>query len=243
MRTHSDLSSSISIDDSDVDDDVTLLQSSQQSTESASSSWSCPCLVSSPSSHPTRKMTAAMRKERDGLTAVAVTSSACPSAVSADVRCTPRPHRINAFFHRSSSSTLAVDDAVDDDYDSDGDTLSSSQLLPCSSQPSQSTPPSSQLTPVVGCQLTDITNVVVHTLAVCKRSSSSGSTSAQRLAFDRQRSYFRLVRARHAHPDDNTMCAYCGEHEHPALHHKFKRAVTGVLSVRGKMVHADARAS
>jgi hypothetical protein len=53
LRTRSDPSASICIVDSDTDDDVTLLPSSQQSTESVTSSMSPPSFPS-PTSYPTR---------------------------------------------------------------------------------------------------------------------------------------------------------------------------------------------
>jgi hypothetical protein len=48
--------------------------------------------------------------------------------------------------------------------------------------------------------------------------------------YDKKRSFYQLASARLAHPDDNTMWAYCGKQEHSALHHEdgFKWTSTAV---------------
>ena len=49
---------------------------------------------------------------------------------------------------------------------------------------------------------------------------------------EKRRKFYQSIRARLAHPDSDTMCAYCGEREHSALHHEddFKRVGTNVSS-------------
>ena len=70
--------------------------------------------------------------------------------------------------------------------------------------------------------MSDITNVV------CASSSSRQST--QRKSNERRRALYHQMRARFAHPDDNSKCRECGKREHTSLHHEadFRRAGTNI---------------
>ena len=120
LRTRCDPSATISIVDSDTDDDVTPLQSSQQSAESNSSSVSPPCFPSPSSSYPTQRATAAIRRKRDRLAALtgSALSPATSSAANADIARTPRPQCIDSFLPRTSSLPLSVNSSDNDNVPS-----------------------------------------------------------------------------------------------------------------------------
>jgi hypothetical protein len=48
--------------------------------------------------------------------------------------------------------------------------------------------------------------------------------------YQKRKALYQSTRGQLAHPDDNTMCAYCGTREHAALHHEddFQRASAGI---------------
>jgi len=148
----------ISVVDSDnADDDVTLLQCSQQSTEPTSSSIGS-LSSSSSSSRPTQRMTAAMRKKRDRL-------AAAVAAAHVVARRTSKPQRIDHFLLRSSSLPITLNDN-DDDNDADADDVSDDDRLPLPLMYPRSawspcfTQRSSSSTPVVRLALSDIANVI-----------------------------------------------------------------------------------
>jgi hypothetical protein len=209
----------------------------------------------SSSFHLPRKMTAGMRKERDRpAAAFATTPSAAIPAAAADATRAPAPRRIDSYFHPS----FSLPTTGEDDCDSEDDKLPVSSLLSRptqSSPPTQQSAPSPLPSPsspalVVRRAMTNITNVGVRTPAqpgdipsTSSRKSASLLPGNQRQTLRdrprsyhqqayrvRQRSYYLQIRAQLAHPDDNTMCAYCGVREHTALHHEddLKRAGTGV---------------
>ena len=85
LRTHSDPFTCIPIVDSDTDNDATLLQCSQETTLSVSSSIGSAAALSVPSpSHSPRKMTAAMRRERDRHAAVATPATQVDDELGSD---------------------------------------------------------------------------------------------------------------------------------------------------------------
>lgn len=88
-------------------------------------------------------------------------------------------------------------------------------------------PTVSESTAVIQRAPSDTSNVVVASPVAVSISSQQHARYSYVL---RQRSCYQLIRARLGHPDDNTMCAYCGEREHTALHHEddFKRRGTAV---------------
>jgi hypothetical protein len=116
--------------------------------------------------------------------------------------------------HTCSSSITVSDSDSDDENDKLPLTVWMSRWAQQSSL-SQSTTPA-----VVRRAMSDITNV----------NNSNFSLSRHAQHNQAKRSFYQRVRAQLAHPDDNTMCAYCGEREHTALHHEddFKRAGTAV---------------
>jgi hypothetical protein len=181
---------SISIVDSDSDDDVTLLQSSQQATDSTLALF-----PESPVLSP-RKMTAAMRKRRDDHAAAAVAAS---SAVE---------------LRRTTSLPVSLDD-----WDSHDDQLPFSGLL------FHWTQSASESTAIDRRALSDISNV---TPPIALSISSRQALEARMLPpkYQRMKLAYQRMRARFAHPDDSTMCRYCGIREHSALHHEdvFKRS-------------------
>ena len=216
LRTHSDPSPSISLVDSDTDDDVTLLQSSQRSTESASSSMSPPSLLS-PSYHPTQRATAATRKKRDRLVTRTALSSTTPSAGDADGTRAPRLQRIYSFFTRSSSLPVSISNSYSDSGDED-DKLPLSQLLSRSTQSSRRQTlssshslsiPSSHSAPEARVALSVVTTVVDSPTIVKNRINNA-----------KQRTFYQLVRHRFGYVDDGKLCRYCGERKHTGLHHE-----------------------
>jgi len=128
-----------------------------------------------------------------------------------------------AAVHRTSSLPINTNDA---DSDDDDDKLPLSVIL------SRYTQQVSQPSAVVRRAMSDISNVVDTPPAV-----------KWQLQYDRKRSFYQRMRAQLAHPDDNSMCAYCGKREHSALHHEddVKRAGTGVSSSHMHLMHSSLR--
>jgi hypothetical protein len=137
---------------------------------------------------------------------------------------------------RSSSAPTAIDITgvdADDNWDvwlSEDDTMSLSQLaarraertaarhaVPGRAQSVAAPQPvvhRSQPEPVVRRALSDISN------------DTDRQREWHRKEYEEQRSFYKEVRARFAHPADRTKCAYCGVQKHSALHHEegFERA-------------------
>jgi hypothetical protein len=136
----------------------------------------------------------------------------------------------------SSSSSSSVPIVISDDENDETLLLQSSQLSTQSLRLSQSTTPPSpprKMTAAMRKQRDADCAAAVdrHVLSDISNVNNSNFSSSRHVRHNhKKRSFYQSTRARLAHPDDNTMCAYCGKREHTALHHEdgFKRAGTAV---------------
>jgi hypothetical protein len=150
--------------------------------------------------------------------------------------------RIDSYFLRSSSSSSTASTVIeiDSDASTDDEQPSVRKRLRSRSTSSQQSIEAYLISPNTRSSSAGAARRADIRRSVVRRALSDISNVRQRdprqlrvyaaRYYGKRRNFYLRLRARLAHPDDNTMCAKCGIREHTALHHEadFRRAGTDI---------------